>query len=797
MKWIILTLATLCFFELNAQNIQFQLLEYNSDIPVSFAKITNSDTALIADIDGKFNLNQNTLSFNVRMIGYKDSLIKIQTGTYTYFLYPTLQEEKEVTIVAGENPAHRIIDLAIANRKLNHPLENDAFKYDSYSKFVFGSDPDIIKITDSAKQEQQLKIKNFLENQFLFLNETQAIRTFTPPSRDHEEIIAYKTSGLNNPLFATFAREIQSFNFYDTQFELLGTTYLNPIAAGGTKKYLFILQDSLIRNGDTTFTITYRPRKGKNFEGITGVIYINSNRYAIEKVIASPYEQSEIYNVEITQEYEFVQGYKWFPVNLSTELTLKNNSVDSVGMGQIEGRGTIYVKNIEFNPEKPKHRFLDNVDVSTADNAGDISEEEWTKLRGYELTQKDKNTYRVIDSIGDANNFDAKLTSLLLLAQGKIPFKRYNIDLKRVVNYNEYEGYRFGLGVETSERLTKAFKLSGYFGWATRDKEWKYGGEADVNLYRKRDLKLNMLYQQDIFERGGYKITNDNFNLTSASVTRRFYISKMDRQRIAQVGISGLLLANVKLNLFTNYQRISTTDSSSYINENAVLFDRSYDLAETGFEFIWNIREKVMRLGDLRISKGTNYPKISFLVKKGIKGIYNSSYNYTRFALEIEETIKIKASGTFNWLVQASQTVGDVPLFLMQTPYATGNNWNLSVMNTFETLPASTVYSRRQINLFTRFNFTQFKTNLKWFKPQFFLHHALGFGDFSGKENYNQDGPIHSLEKGYYEAGGGINNLLILGFSGFGMGVFYNYGVYSSPYVKDNLTYKISLKINI
>lgn len=82
-------------------------------------------------------MNREVTQFQLRFSTYKDTLIEVaKLDTNVIFMWSSLQEIGEVTVVAGENPAHRIIDLVIENRKKNHPLSNDAFTYNSYSKFI-------------------------------------------------------------------------------------------------------------------------------------------------------------------------------------------------------------------------------------------------------------------------------------------------------------------------------------------------------------------------------------------------------------------------------------------------------------------------------------------------------------------------------------------------------------------------------------------------------------------------------------------------------------------------------------
>src|SRR5690606_10191122 len=134
------------------------------------------------------------------------------------------------------------------------------------------------------------------------------------------------------------------------QFEILGKNYINPIALGGTKRYLFILQDTTIRGVDTVFTISFRPRKGKNFEGLKGFLYINTNGFAVEKVVSEPAEKTDDITVKIVQEYEFLENKYWFPSKLSSEILFGSLELGSLKNVAIVGKGSTYLEKVKINP---------------------------------------------------------------------------------------------------------------------------------------------------------------------------------------------------------------------------------------------------------------------------------------------------------------------------------------------------------------------------------------------------------------------------------------------------------------
>lgn len=769
---------------------------------IPFVKVRPSaGSPFLTDIDGAFQLNPEIEWLDLRMHGFRDTIV-YTSGIVNFEIYltPLVQEIENVVVLPGENPAHRIIDLAVERRKQNDPMSGDAFRYETYSKFIFDINREALEaIPNETSDSNLISLKNFFDAQYLFMLESASTRTFIPPAKDHEEITAYKVSGFNNPMFSTFASEMQSFSFYEDQFQVLGKSYINPISKGATKRYLFILEDTTIVETDTTFTIFYRPRKGKNFDGLTGRLYISTKGFAIEKVTASPYKKLSQAEVTIIQEYIFVDGKKWFPAKLSTELNLTGMALSKdVPNSHLQGKGSTYIKNIELNPDGLRKRDFDNVSVSTSADAGEITDESWDSLRTYKTNAREKRTYEMIDSLSQANDLEKKLTLLTTLMEGKLPLGPVNIDLTRLINYNLYEKYRFGLGLESSESLMKNIVIGAYYGWATQDKESKFGGYSTIHFYRKRGLKLDLKYQQDLLERGGTIYQKDAFSLSSPSLIRHFFIEQMDRQRLGEVALSTNMRSNIKLSLIGSYRRIWLTqdyrfsEDSDFQSANLI---EEFDVAETSVELIWNIREKVMQIGTKRISKGTTYPKIRLQLAKGWKSWFESDYDYLRLHADFQQDIPVRGIGKISWNLAASQTIGDVPLALMHRGNGTGRDWNLSVMNTFETMEPSEFFHTRQIALYTRLLLIPIKTKMKWNEPQIGFHHAIGYGEMPLRGQHSLT--FKSMDQGFFEGGLILNNLYISNYSGLGVGLFYRYGVYSSTDWKDNIMPKISLSITL
>lgn len=198
-----------------------------------------------------------------------------------------------------------------------------------------------------------------------------------------------------------------------------------------------------------------------------------------------------------------MDGKKWFPYKLSTELiapglTLNSKLKDSY----LVGKGSTYIDKVVLDADLKDQRF-NAVFVETAPDANKKDSTHWDAKRKYDLDSKDLRTYTVIDSVSKEENLEGKLKTLQSLLQGKIPLGYFQADILRLVNFRDYEGFRLGIGLETSDKLSTRFRVGGYFAYGFKDKMWKYGGYGKVTLFPKYFLDFEARYQQDIVERGG------------------------------------------------------------------------------------------------------------------------------------------------------------------------------------------------------------------------------------------------------------------------------------------------------
>lgn len=300
----------------------------------------------------------------------------------------------------------------------------------------------------------------------------------------------------------------------------------------------------------------------------------------------------------MAHEYRFTANKKWFPYQINTEFQFP--AIQFSKKHYPAGKSTVKISEVEFDvPVKKRFNAIKLIVEDGAANDTLRLEE----ARGSKISDKERTTYHKIDSLAEEANFERLMNIFSILSTGKIPIGKLSIPMDKLFTFNQQEGYRVGLGLETNKRLSRHFNVGGYFAYGFRDREWKWGGHSQINLHQRSQLKLDLLYTDDLFERGGVDFREDEFDLTSTSALRTFFVNKMDRERKASVGLSGLLTQNFKVQLIGNYRRIWYFDDYRFDNSQfptagfPVQHDDQFDLAETGVIINWNIREKSNDVG--------------------------------------------------------------------------------------------------------------------------------------------------------------------------------------------------------
>ncbi|MCD4745624.1 MAG: DUF5686 and carboxypeptidase regulatory-like domain-containing protein [Bacteroidales bacterium] len=766
--------------------------------PLAFVNIiiNNGKRGGVTDIDGKFKLSSNKkIDFlKLSYIGYETLIFPIPEDIKDIII--SLKRIKvllpEIEIFPGENPAHRIINNVVKNRDNNNYEKLKSFSYTSYDKTIFTINTDSITGKDlSDLDSTDIRIKHFFDEQYIFLIETISERKFLYPDKNYENVTATKVSGLKDPIFVFLISQMQSTSFYDELINISDKNYINPISKGSTDKYFFLLEDTTYTdNNDTVFIISFRPKKKTNFDGMKGVLYINSNRWAIQNVIAEPGQNEGEVSIKIQQMYKLIDGEQWFPVQLSTDIVFNNLNI---GKYKTVGIGKSYIKNIVLNPELVKRDFS-NIEVEIEPNATKRKDEYWNLYRNDSLTAKERKTYHVIDSIGKAKNFDKIMKSFEAIMTGRIPWGYFDLNINRFIRYNNYEGFALGLGMHTNDRTSKFFKLGGYWRYGFKDKTVKYGGDVSLLLNKNSELYLKFLYFNDVTESAGIHFFDYKPSLTNTEDFRNFLIKLMDKTEKREVSLSFRTLKYLKMYFSLNQTTKITTDYYDYgLRENniAVLFNE-FNFTETTIGLKYAYKEKFHKNVRTKISLGTKYPVFWLQYTKGFDNWLDGQYKYNKLDAKVEKSFYIKYIGKTSLKIIAGYIDGNLPYCNLYNGHGSFRTFTVYAQNSFATMRMNEFLSNKYFAFYFTHNFGKLLYRSEKFKPEIAVATNLCFGSLNNKENHFNV-TYKTMENGYYESGILINNILGLQLYGVGLGVFYRYGPYGFDKIGDNFAYKFSI----
>ncbi len=789
---------------LQAQTIKGKVTDLQTKEALAFVTIVEEGTqnGSYSDIDGYFSLQLNNENSRIIIscLGYETRILPPEKNTlWNVALQPQVVILKEAKILPGENPAEVIMRKVLKNKDKNNPEKAIAFTYDSYNKLIFVADKDTHAIAtqkavvsiDSTKPPK----KDFFEDKHLFLLESATHRKHMPPGKDEEIILATRVSGLKNPQFALLGTQLQSFSLYGDNVSVMDDVYLSPLSSDAISKYLFILEDSTMMNQHMIYTISFRPRRNKNFVGLKGNLFISTDGWALQNAIAAPADSSASIRIRIQQQYTKKDGV-WFPEQLNSFISFPDMKVNNVS---VMGISRSYLRNVKVNPPLRKRDF-GSVVLRMAPKATQVSDSEWNTLRERELDVKEAQTYTYMDSVGKAENFERKLKIFGIIGTGKIPIGFINIDVARILRVNNYEGLRLGAGLHTNDFLSDRFSIGGYYAYGFKDDKSKYGGDALIHLYRKRNAWIRFSYEEDVMETGGRQLDPAQTNFLNTNYYP-FFISRMDQYIKKEVVLNGRLIGNLSTAFFANQQEITSfpTNVFSYPRTNeANLIIRNFNLQEVGATVRWAPGEKLALAGNREVSLGSKWPVFYVKYTFGRIEELDRLNSFDRWDAFVEKTFKTSLYGDFT----LRSTVGYVPEAIPGSLYYNARGTNITNFDrnryvgiaspfTFETMRTNEFLHSEFIAIQVRHDFRDLLIKSKKFNPKISLVHNMIWGNYIGKKDQYLVANI--ADKGFMESGIYLDNLLKAGFPGIGIAAFYRYGPYALEKAEDNIVVKLSV----
>lgn len=271
---------------------------------------------------------------------------------------------------------------------------------------------------------------------------------------------------------------------------------------------------------------------------------------------------------------------------------------------------------------------------------------------------------------------------------------------------------------------------------------------------------------------------------------RKLKLNKFDRVKKTNLAIYSNPFNYFFITTGVSHETSSLNFNYSYSSDSIDQF--TLNTFNIGIKYAYG--ERYFKLLNERISLGRPFPIVWLEYKRNIN-ILNNNFQFEQLYGKAEYKLNLLGYGTLGLQLIAGKTWGHLPYSRLYN-----GKGSLGVRtvahNSFETMNYNEFISSDFIFVFVSHDFGYFNfLNNKYFKPRVELIYNMGWGQLNNQNQHNTIN-VKTLEKGYFEFGTMVNNLLIIRINptklGIGVGYFHRLGANRNDGFSNNSFFKLS-----
>ena len=689
-----------------------------SPIPYANVYFKGTSEGIITDENGKFYLeSQNTYtSLEISFVGFGAREVKLDKAV-TFNMVITLDEAKqldEVRVFSGKtskknNPAIDILRKIWERRRKNGLRMFDQYQYDKYEKVEF----DMNSIDSTMMASKLFKGMEFIFKHVdtssvtgktylpIFINESLGEVYGDNTTNSRKEITkANKNSGFsNNQQIIAFIKDLYAdYDIYDNYLKLFDKDFVSPLSRTGINVYNYVLADSTFIENKWCYNIVFYPRR-KNELTFKGNFWVNDTTYAIKRINMSASKNANINwvkDIYIEQEFEVL--------NDSVFLLTRDHMMSDFALNKKEkskgvyGKRTTLARDHKFDIKKPDGFYKQDVNFYD-ETIHTKSDEFWAENRFESLNKDEQGVYKMLDTLKTVPRFRRMYDIVATLGSGYYQIGNFDYGpIFSTVGYNDVEGLRLRTGGRTYYGQNDPWRIEGYTAYGFKDNRFKYGisgkwmvdpknriilsagnrrdiEQIGVSLTATNDVLGRSFASSAIFASGdNSKLTDINFSTFSAEI-------EPVKHLVFRTSFSYRTLKSASPNTFSLDYYVDPNDHSKGTNGFVQQYEYNFMVDYTPFR-------KTIGYGVERSDVDYNYARLFLNFTQGIKGIFNSDFEYQKLQFYYKQPVLVGGFGRLFTTVEAGKIFGDVPLGLMgivpgnQSYFIIENTYNL--MNYYE-----------------------------------------------------------------------------------------------------------------
>ncbi|WP_130733359.1 DUF5686 family protein [Flavobacterium sp. J27] len=820
--WIVLLNTAISFGQ---NKIKAQVIDIDSRVPLAYCKVEYLGKTITTTWEGKFEIEitQNDKPLTVSYKGYQTKNVYISPNQDLVIIKMAIDWNTfEKVEIYTDNKVNKVIKKVIDNKRFNQPEKAlESFQYKNYESLLVTANPDSIsgKIEPVYKRtlfgkriirldSSNYKLKKLVEKNHLY--QTEKVNLIQYNKKGYKEtVIATRMAGFKEPLYEYLGLNLFSYSVYENPFEILETPVQNPISNYGRRLYNFYMVDSVNIQNRKTYKVFFQPKKLKSSR-LRGLLYIDAETFAIARAYYRIYGIVHI-NADYTFDYQDKEEL-WFPKKRKITVLKGNNADDIKILGNTikfsssldptpntNATDQVYliIESIPFDIELDKQVTVHNKGIKISIEKDGLKRENsyWKKFAKDTIDNRLLRTYTSLDSLSESKNLERKIFLGKKILNGYYPISYVDVDLRSIIKYNNFEGFRLGLGGVTNDKLSEKYKVAFYGAYGIKDEAFKFGITPSYLIDAKSETWISASYSDDL---------NEISQITFATDPRRFKIYDPRPINISTFYGNKTTSLFVESNYFPKTEayfslfnsKINPKFDYTFVNnDNAYT---AYTITAFQAAFQWNPFSNYMQTPKSRIEIEKRHPKFSFQVTQTVPKMLDNDFTFTKIDFKTFYEIPYLSGQSSSILFQTGIAFGDVPLTHLYSLQP--NNLNRDALlqritfagkNSFETMYFNEFFSDKYVSLQLKHTFNRVRLAYR-INPEFSFVTRFAWGEIN-KENTHMGLPFKSLEKGFFESGVECNKL----FRGLGLTAFFRYGPNQLPTFEDNIALKISYFIDL
>ncbi len=667
--------------------------------PLQFVSVVlKGGRGTVTDSLGKFTLRSTgTIAIvQVTYVGYKTILKNITPGTTQTINFELETDPKainNVTVTTNKrapyrnkgNPAVELIKRVIENKSVNRTDNYNYVQYDQYEKMEVS----ISNVSDKLTNSKLLKNYKFLfENRDttkvagksllpVYLEETLSKKYFRKKPEKTKTIIEGEKrvnfgEYIDNAGVSSYLnRLIMDVDIYDNDIPLFTYQFLSPIADLAPTFYMYYIRDTITdANGQKLIKLYFTPRNTNDLL-FRGNMWITlDGNYAVQKMNMFLSKNANLNFVrELHMDLDFEKSednrYHLSRSNIMADASVTKNS----GSGFF-GERTVSYKNFQINKALPDSVYDGTATVKLA-KVAELPDSFWVRNRHDTLTKTEAKIYSNIDSLEKMPSFRRTLAFVSFLLAGYTSVGWFDVGpAAAFYSFNPVEGFKLRLGGRSTPKLSKRIYFEGYGAYGFKDERWKYFLNTTYSFNNKSiyEFPLNFIrvgYQHDTKIPGQELqfVAEDNFLLSFKrgkndkwlynSNFKIDYVHELPNRLSYTLGFKNWKQEPAGAIVYNKVVNGSTVNVDNLIT------------SEFSGELRWAPNEQFYQGKVYRIPIINKYPIFTLRFIAGVKGLFNSQYNYQNINGRVEKRVYMSQLGYSDVVLEGGYIFGKLPYPLM------------------------------------------------------------------------------------------------------------------------------------